>query len=583
MENFTTVNGELIRLQDNRNGHGEYYYNDNTRYVGMFSENKLNGPGQFYHFDYSCFHGTFKNNAKHGKGELVKKNGTVIEQVWENGNLFSEQVKVNLNDQNRILAKSVKSIKAQLTENKSSDLGFDIDNDKEPNLSSSITQSYIKNAGPETISMIEFKDRLEDSENEIHDKLVTKWDDEEVAKTLEIFGLSDYSENFAKHKIKGKALLLLNEEDMEELGVTKVGEKIRLRDLIIKLRKMYQQQKQNQKKTLKKSLSLSPRRKFMGSNPPAFNSENDVIEEESDSYDTDKTKREAKTTKSYTKTKNLSDLNVDRKSSQTSVHKLHSRKHISPTTLSLKSSRSYRSERTKSKKPPKTFIRSRSARLAKNSTEKLRRTRKSISEDKSIKSLNNISVKVNQSSPADQFDVSLNDSSSSSSDSDDTASMKEHRHWRFKFDYNDEIGPNLRNFLMNKDDLEIIEPIGEGAYGQVFRGKYLKTEVAVKIFNKTKLKYKIRKNFIQEAELLCSFRSPFIVLFMGFCLNYKDYMIITEYMSQGSLYDLIHKKRKKLPTEMIMNVIEQVAHGMNHLHEKNVLHCDLKSSNILVI
>ena len=69
---------------------------------------------------------------------------------------------------------------------------------------------------------------------------------------------------------------------------------------------------------------------------------------------------------------------------------------------------------------------------------------------------------------------------------------------------------------------------------------------------------------------------------MGFCLNYKDYMIITEYMSQGSLFDLIHKRRKKLSIEMIMNVIEQVAHGMNHLHEKKVLHCDLKSSNILV-
>lgn len=565
------------------NGVGEFYYNDNTRYVGMFSDDKLNGPGQFYHFDYSCFNGAFKNNQKHGKGELVKRNGSVVEQVWDGGNLVSESEKFDTVLKTEAQQKSVKSVKAQLTECDSSDLGFDIDMDREMIPNSSTTQSYIRNAGPETLSIMEFKDRLMDTDNEIYNKVITKWDDAEVAETLEMFGLSDYIDNFAKNKIKGKALLLLKDEDLEELGITKVGEKIRMRDLVVKLRKIHEQQKQSQKKIIKKNSSpVHHKRKISTSNAHPFNSQNEVIEEESDSYDSERTKREAKTTKSYTKTKPLSDLKIDRKSSHTSVHRLQSRRHVSTETLSLKSNKSYRSEHTKSKRIPKHLTRSRSVRLTKTSIEKIRRTRKSTSEDKSSKSLHDISIRVNQSNPATDNTDSLNDSSSSSSDSEDSDSLKEHRHKKFKFDYNDEIGPNLRNFLINKDDLEIIEQIGEGAYGQVYRGKYLKTDVAVKIFNKTKLKYKIRKNFIQEAELLCSFRSPFIVLFMGFCLNYKDYMIITEYMSQGSLFDLIHIKRKKLPIEMIMNVIEQVAHGMNHLHEKKVLHCDLKSSNILV-
>lgn len=340
MENFITVNGELIRLQDKKNGQGEYFYNDSTRYVGMFSDDMLNGPGQLYHFDYSCFHGIFKANMKHGKGELVKRNGTLIEQVWEHGNLISEHVKATSHEQTQILAKSVTSVKAPLTENEFSDLGFDMDNERGPILNISTTQLYIINAGPETLSMIEFQDQLENSDNYIHDKVITKWDDKEVAKTLQIFGLFDYVENFVKNKIKGKALLLLNEEDMEELGITKVGEKIKLRDLIVKLRKMHQQQKHDQKRTLKKSLSPHSRRKQQGSKPPLYDSETDVIEEVSDSSDTDKTKREAKTTKIYTKTKPLSELKIDRKSSHTSIHKLHSRKHVSTETFSLISSRS---------------------------------------------------------------------------------------------------------------------------------------------------------------------------------------------------------------------------------------------------
>ncbi len=148
-------------------------------------------------------------------------------------------------------------------------------------------------------------------------------------------------------------------------------------------------------------------------------------------------------------------------------------------------------------------------------------------------------------------------------------------------DYIEKIGPNLRNFILKKEDLELREKVGEGAYGEVYKGKYLQTDVAIKIFNRNKFKYNIRKKFIQEAEILCSLRSPFIVLFMGVCLNYKNYMLITEFM-QGSLFDILHIRKMKLSFNTKLCIIESISHGMNHLHERNVLHCDLKSSNILV-
>ena len=72
---------------------------------------------------------------------------------------------------------------------------------------------------------------------------------------------------------------------------------------------------------------------------------------------------------------------------------------------------------------------------------------------------------------------------------------------------------------------------------------------------------------------------------MGLCINSYQYLMITEYMDGGSLYDLIHKKQNTdvwLTDERFLNICEDIALGMNYLHSRKVLHCDLKSSNVLV-
>ena len=58
--------------------------------------------------------------------------------------------------------------------------------------------------------------------------------------------------------------------------------------------------------------------------------------------------------------------------------------------------------------------------------------------------------------------------------------------------------------------------------------------------------------------------------------------MVTEYVSRGSLFDLLHKKKMKLDEDTIFKVAKQVAIAMCYLHKKKILHCDLKSQNILV-
>ena len=53
-------------------------------------------------------------------------------------------------------------------------------------------------------------------------------------------------------------------------------------------------------------------------------------------------------------------------------------------------------------------------------------------------------------------------------------------------------------------------------------------------------------------------------------------------MDNGSLYDLIHVKMVKISIDRIVEIIVDVAQAMVYLHKKEIFHCDLKSSNILV-
>jgi len=84
--------------------------------------------------------------------------------------------------------------------------------------------------------------------------------------------------------------------------------------------------------------------------------------------------------------------------------------------------------------------------------------------------------------------------------------------------------------LIDYNELEIMEKIGKGSYGQVFKGRWLGQEVAIKHYDQraSKLKQKRLINFLKEVEIMTYLRHPNIVLFMGVCLNDSKYLMVTE-------------------------------------------------------
>jgi hypothetical protein len=129
-------------------------------------------------------------------------------------------------------------------------------------------------------------------------------------------------------------------------------------------------------------------------------------------------------------------------------------------------------------------------------------------------------------------------------------------------------------------DLFFSKKIGEGSFGAVYKGTWEGCPVAIKKLPLQALNIRTEEEFKNEAMVMERCHSPHLVRIYGYHLQSPDYSIVMEYMARGSLYDVLADKTiKTLPvTKMIYNI----SLGVAHLHERHVVHRDIKSLNIFV-
>ncbi|KAI3471857.1 hypothetical protein Pfo_028510 [Paulownia fortunei] len=142
-------------------------------------------------------------------------------------------------------------------------------------------------------------------------------------------------------------------------------------------------------------------------------------------------------------------------------------------------------------------------------------------------------------------------------------------------------------------DLVLKERIGAGSFGTVHRAEWNGCDVAVKILMEQDFHAERFKEFLREVAIMKRLRHPNIVLFMGAVTEPPNLSIVTEYLSRGSLYRLLHKpgaketmdERRRLSMAYDVVCIQiLLQRGMNYLHKHNppIVHRDLKSPNLLV-
>jgi len=126
--------------------------------------------------------------------------------------------------------------------------------------------------------------------------------------------------------------------------------------------------------------------------------------------------------------------------------------------------------------------------------------------------------------------------------------------------------------------------IGQGGFGAVFRGKWKARKGEVVAVKKCTIAgTKENPDIPREVQILSSVpEHPNIISFYAIAHNYPDMFIVTEFAEKGSLFDYFHKKMQVPTIDQSLAWALQVAQGMEHLHNHDIIHRDLKSANILL-
>ncbi|XP_047085853.1 probable protein kinase At2g41970 [Lolium rigidum] len=135
--------------------------------------------------------------------------------------------------------------------------------------------------------------------------------------------------------------------------------------------------------------------------------------------------------------------------------------------------------------------------------------------------------------------------------------------------------------------------VGEGSYGRVYRAKLSSGEtVAVKMFDNSG-SGQSEAEFCAQLSVVSRLKSEHFTQMLGYCLELNNRIVLYEFATNGSLYDILHGKKgvqgaepgPALTWSQRARVALGAARGLEYLHEKvqpSVIHRDVRSSNVLV-
>jgi len=129
-------------------------------------------------------------------------------------------------------------------------------------------------------------------------------------------------------------------------------------------------------------------------------------------------------------------------------------------------------------------------------------------------------------------------------------------------------------------DFELLEKLGEGSYGSVWKAQHIKTGTATAI-KRVPVENDLDE-ILNEIKIMKQCRSPYIISYYGSYFKDSELWIVMEFCGAGSVSDLMRITDKTMNEEQISVILKDALKGLLYLHSKRKIHRDIKAGNILL-
>ncbi|XP_022751998.1 G-type lectin S-receptor-like serine/threonine-protein kinase LECRK4 [Durio zibethinus] len=129
------------------------------------------------------------------------------------------------------------------------------------------------------------------------------------------------------------------------------------------------------------------------------------------------------------------------------------------------------------------------------------------------------------------------------------------------------------------------DEIGKGAFGTVYKGTISDSLMVVAVKRLDNVSSQGEREFQTEMKIIGRTHHRNLVRLIGYCHEGANRLLVYEYMVNGSLADVLFTPEKRPCWSERVEIACNIARGLLYLHEEcetQIIHCDIKSQNILM-